>query len=300
VGILSGMTERAAELPLPAALVEAAGEGGRTSWLETLPATVDRLARQWRLDVAAPFQPGGQTAWVAPVRGRAGTDLVLKVVWAHPEALHEAAGLREWAGNGAVRVHAAETSATTFTLLLERCRPGTPLAARPEPEQDEVVAGLLRRLWRLPVPAAGFRPLQEMCDQWAAQFGTRLLADPGRLDAGLAREGIALFRALPAGAGRAALLATDLHAGNVLAAVREPWLVIDPKPYVGDPTYDALQHMLNCAERLHADPEGLVRRMADLLELDTQRLGRWLFARCVQGSLEWPPLADVARRLHID
>ncbi len=54
------------------------------------------------------------------------------------------------------------------------------------------------------------------------------------------------------------LLATDLHAGNVLRAEREPWLVIDPKPFVGDPTYDALQHMLNCDDRLRADPVGLV------------------------------------------
>jgi streptomycin 6-kinase len=30
------------------------------------------------------------------------------------------------------------------------------------------------------------------------------------------------------------LLATDLHAGNVLRAQRQPWLVIDPKPFVGD------------------------------------------------------------------
>jgi len=38
------------------------------------------------------------------------------------------------------------------------------------------------------------------------------------------------------------LLATDLHAGNVLPAAREPWLVIDPKPFTGDPAYDATQH----------------------------------------------------------
>jgi streptomycin 6-kinase len=31
-------------------------------------------------------------------------------------------------------------------------------------------------------------------------------------------------------------------------------VVIDPKPYVGDRTYDALQHMLNCTERLTRDP----------------------------------------------
>ncbi len=67
------------------------------------------------------------------------------------------------------------------------------------------------------------------------------------------------------------LLCTDLHAGNILAAERERWLVIDPKPYVGDPTYDALQHILNCPDRLDADPSGFARRMAELLDLDPIR-----------------------------
>jgi streptomycin 6-kinase len=111
---------------------------------------------------------------------------------------------------------------------------------------------------------------------------------------------MALFRGLPADADRAVLLVTDLHAGNVLAAEREPWLVIDPKPYVGDPAYDATQHLLNWAERLHADPAGLANRMADLLAVDPVRLRRWLFARCVQESPGDPPLADVARRLPLD
>ncbi len=93
------------------------------------------------------------------------------------------------------------------------------------------------------------------------------------------------------------LLCTDLHADNVLAAEREPWLVIDPKPYVGDRTYDAIQHMLNCDARLHVDPHALVRRMADLLGLDPERLRLWLFARCVQESREWPTLAGVAEQM---
>ena len=43
---------------------------------------------------------------------------------------------------------------------------------------------------------------------------------------------------------------TDLHAGNVVRAEREPWLVIDPKPFVGDPAYDATQHLLNCRDEI--------------------------------------------------
>ena len=72
--------------------------------------------------------------------------------------------------------------------------------------------------------------------------------------------------------------------------------MIDPKPYLGDPTYDPLQHMLNC-DRLTADPVRLAHRMADLLDLDHDRLLAWLFARCVLESLDQPHLSDIATRL---
>jgi streptomycin 6-kinase len=74
-------------------------------------------------------------------------------------------------------------------------------------------------------------------------------------------------------------------------------LAIDPKPYVGDPTYDLLQHMLNCPDRLRADPDGLVWRMAGLSGLDPGRTRQWLFARCVIESDSWPGLGEVARKI---
>jgi streptomycin 6-kinase len=136
-----------------------------------------------------------------------------------------------------------------------------------------------------------------MCDAWAAEFQQRLADTPGQLDLGLARTGTELLRTLPATADRQVLLCTDLHAGNILAANREPWLVIDPKPYLGDPTYDAVQHLLNCHQRLITDPAGLARRMADLAGIDPDRLIGWLLARCVQESLDQPALREVAARL---
>lgn len=277
--------------------VELEDDEAHRSWVATLPETVKHLEQQWSLSVGEPFQPGGQTAWVAPARSDAHGDVVLKVGWSHTEAAHEAEGLRFWDGQGAVLVHATEALDDTIALLLERCSPGLTLASRPESEQDQVIASLLPRLWLEPAPGHPFRPLQQMCDTWADEFEHKTAAGPSGLDPGLAREGIALFRALPATAERNVLLCTDLHAENVLAAQREPWLVIDPKPYVGDPAYDALQHLLNCDERLHADPGGLARRMAGLLGLDAERLLLWLFARCVQESPDWPALADVARRI---
>jgi streptomycin 6-kinase len=107
---------------------------------------------------------------VAPTRDTGGRDLVLKVAWRHVEAAHEADGLRAWAGHGAVRLYDSDVLNSTSVLLLERCRPGTTLAALPEPQQDEVVAALLRRLWSAPTGGYGFRPLQVMCDTWATEF----------------------------------------------------------------------------------------------------------------------------------
>jgi len=206
-------------------------------------------------------------------------------------AEHEADGLRVWGGDGSVLLYeTAEVDERSAAMLLERCRPGSTLEVLAEPEQDVVIAGLLRRLWRDPGPDHPFGSLQSMCEQWANQFEMKDHA----MDPALAREGLSLFRELPGSAEREVLLWTDPHVGNVLSAERELWLMIDPKPYVGDPTYDALQHLLN-SERLMADPLGLVGRMAGLLELDAERLRLWLFARCVIESPDWPNLGQVAR-----
>lgn len=284
-----------ARFVIPENLAEAAGRHGHRDWLSTLPAIVHELAELWALEVGEPFQPGGDTAWVAPVRSASGELLVLKVAWRHPEAEHEDDGLRSWAGKGAVQLHASRHFDEAIALLLERCLPGTALRSHPEPEQDAVIAGLLKRLWIEPANGHLFVPLRVMCEQWADRFEGKVASGTVDLDPGLARDGIALLRELPTTAGSEVLLCTDLHAGNVLAAEREPWLAIDPKPYLGDPTYDPLQHMMNCEERLISDPRGLTARMARLLDLDPDRLLRWLFARSVEMSPTWPFLAEVAR-----
>lgn len=287
---------------LPTSLTESSARfepPGRRTWIETLPDIVAGAMDAWALQqVAPPYEPGGQCSWVAAVRDPAGRELVLKVGWRHLEAMHEAEALRTWSGNGAVVLHAAKVYDDTSALLLERCVPGVLLKdAVPEPEQDEVVGGLLRRLWVEPPDGHPFRPLQVMCSEWAEAFAAKLAAVPDAVDPGLARSATDLFRNLPSTADRCVILCTDLHAENILAAQREPWLAIDPKPYVGDPTYDALQHLLNCQERLVRDPQGLVERVADLLELGRERLALWLFARAVLDSLEMPWLIDVARRI---
>jgi streptomycin 6-kinase len=271
----------------------------RHAWLARLPALIADIAAGWELELGEAFEPGGYCAWVAPARTAAGDDVVLKVAWDHWEADHEAEGLRAWDGQGAIRCLRSGVREDAAVLLLERCRPGRQLGATlPEPEQDVIIAGVLHRLWEAqPHPGAPFRPLTFMCERWAASFERRFAADARGLDPGMARAGLAALREPPAAGGREVLLCTDLHAGNVLAAQREPWLAIDPKPFVGDPAYDTVQHMLNCDARLASDPAALARRMAGLLDLEPDRVMHWLFARCAQEALDDSSMREPARRL---
>lgn len=251
----------------------------RDQWQEAVPGIVAAAAERWDLQVGEPYSPGGQCSWVAPCT-RGTDELVLKVGWPHPESRDEARGLREWAGDGTVLLHESAGD----VLLLERL--GGSLEDAPQDEQDVVVAGLLRRLWREPV--GEFRPLSEMCDQWAAG------ADPP-LDPGIARAGLELWHELGR-TGPQVLLATDLHSGNVLRGEREPWLVIDPKPYVGDPHYDVLQCFF-FRDWLVEDPEPPVRRMAELCDLDPERVRLWAFARAVVECDGQPALQRLAMLL---
>jgi streptomycin 6-kinase len=247
----------------------------RAAWLDRLPGALEDLERRWSLTAGAPFDGEDVScAWVAPVERADGTSAVLKLGMPHMEAEHELEGLRFWDGDPTVRLLEADDE--LGAMLLERCEPGTSLRVLPEPAQDVVIAGLLRRLWRPPSPPHPFRPLSAMTEYWTRETMARAERWP---DPGLVREGLRLFEELPRTAPTEVLLATDLHAGNVLRAEREPWLVIDPKPFVGDPAYDATQHLFNCDARLRADPERTIQRMADLLGVDRERVRLWTFAR---------------------
>lgn len=220
---------------------------------------------------------------------------MLKLGMPHMEGRDEIAGLRFW--NGDPTVHLLEADDELGAMLMERCEPGTVLRMLPEPEQDVIIASLLRRLWRMPAAPYPFRQLSFMLAQWRDET----LADKNEWpDDGLVREGLRLFSELPRTARVEALLATDLHAGNVLRAQREPWLVIDPKPFIGDVAYDATQHLLNCDARLRSNPDGTIQRLADLLELDYERVRLWTFARAAaEPRDDWKQswLTEIARTI---
>jgi streptomycin 6-kinase len=270
----------------------------RAAWLARLPALVEECTARWSLQVGPPFCHDRVTcAWVAPATRAEGSAAILKLGMPHMEGEQEIAGLRYWDGDPTVALLASDDECGA--MLLERCVPGSALNEIPEPEQDLVIGNLARRLRRRKQPdaLAPFRLLSAMLDSWSAETLAQRRFWP---DEGLVNEGLRLLQTLSAPAEGDSLLATDLHAGNVLSAEREPWLVIDPKPFLGDPAYDIVQHQINCEQRLHHDAIGLVHRMAELAEVDAERLRLWTFARAAaEPRDDWhnPLWFDVARSL---
>lgn len=284
------------EFPIPANLAKTCSERPEWgAWLDRVPATLRELRARWSLTFGEPFQTG-MCSWVAPALSAGHGAVVLKLGLPHMEAEQEIAALRFWNGDPTVRLIDADDALNA--MLLERCVPGTLLRARPEPEQDVVIARLLNRMWRRPVAPHPFRPLSVMARHWIDSS----LADVARWpDEALTREGLCVMEEMARARPDDVLLATDLHAGNVLAAEREPWLAIDPKPFIGDPAYDATQHLFNCKDRFNADPIASIARFSDLLGVDRERVRLWTFARLAaeprDWSLEWAKSLAAARLL---
>jgi streptomycin 6-kinase len=244
------------------------------AWLDSLPQSVEESAARWRLELDDPFSDSF-TSLAIPGREADGTDVVLKVQYIDRETEHEAMALREWSGDGAILL--LDEFPERHALLLERCIPGTPVP--PEIGLD-VLIGLLPRLWK-PATAPPFRSLAEEASHWAATLQANRHANSSLVDAAL--DAIA---ALAASQGEQVLIHQDLHGSNVLAAQREPWLVIDPKPLAGEREF-GLAPIIRSQE-LGSGRVATLRRLDRLtseLGLDRERARLWCVAQTVTWSL---------------
>jgi streptomycin 6-kinase len=253
-------------------------------WLDALPRLVREVLDDWSLEVDG--QPAtGVCAAVVPVRDQNGARAAVKFAWPHPEQRLEHLALQTWRGDGAVRLLRADPSRNV--MLLERAEP-VDLTTVPVMQACQIVAGLYARLH---VPATPqFDLLSENCARWSRELLDLPKAAPVprryvEQAAALARD----FAADPATDG--SLVHTDLHYDNVLAAEREPWLVIDPKPLSGDPCFEIAPLLWNRWDEIVAsgDIRAAVRErfhaMVDLTGFDEDRVRDWVVVREIVNVL---------------
>jgi streptomycin 6-kinase len=257
-------------------------------WLRDLPALAAGCAREWGLRLEEPIDT--PHSLVVPAG-----DVVLKLnAPSHYEADHEGEALARWGGRGAVRLVARDDARRA--LLIERCRPGTPLWDA-EADDHAVVTALLPRLWDDPDEPHPFRLLAEEADRWLEEVPARYELGGRPFERELLDFARDVFRSVDRTA--RSLANQDLHGGNVLRAEREPWLVIDPKPLAGERELSGVGLLRNAA----ADGgTRAVRGWLDVLEalgLERARLHGWGVAHALAWGWDdsgWSPRAVEAAR----
>ncbi|TME68175.1 MAG: aminoglycoside phosphotransferase [Chloroflexi bacterium] len=282
---------------LPSGLAWLEGSERGRAWLREVPRLVEQCAQQWNLRLERPY-PYAFTSLAVPAQLPDGSGAVLKVQFPDRENEHEAAALRLWDGAGAIKLLAEDPA--RHALLLERCVPGTPLADAGEGVALQVLVRLLPRLW-IPTGAPPFNSLHEESSRWASNLRSRWERAGRPFEASLVDAALDALAALPSTQGEQVLLHQDLHGANVLSAQREPWLVIDPKPLVGEREF-GLAPIIRSGGFGH-DRRSVLRRLDYLtsaLGLDRERARLW----CVAQSVAWsvgegaaPAHAEIARWL---
>lgn len=265
-------------------LLATEGQAAR-EWLRRLPGIVRDVGRRWSLRVGPPFL-GGAVAFVAPAVTAAGERVVLKVSILTDETRNEADALELWNGDGSVRL--LEADRELGALLLERAEPGSSLEEHPDrAEAVRIACGLLRRLRRQPPAGHPFEPVTDLARRWSEELPRRYLALGGPFDETLVGEASDSLRELAGWSGDELVVNRDFHLGNFLAARREPWLAIDPKPLVGEAAFDS-GYLLTTLLGEHPDRAETARLISVLardLELDPDRIRAWAFARAVENVL---------------
>lgn len=271
----------------PQRLVRALGESAPDGddWLERLPETVREAVALRELTVERVQVPGGRSSLVVLVRHADGTPAVLKLapLRFRPEA--ERAALTRWDGLGAVQL--VEGPVSEGVLLLERLHPDVSVRSLPEAKALLEAAGTLRRLWVEPPAGHVFETVAERTGRQAEVMRARADAAVAPLvDAALAaRE--ELLAAPP----EHRLLHGTFRQSKVLAGERMPWLAVGPDPVVGECAFDLARLVRDRVEDLIASPSGAattrrrVKRLAESLEVDQERLRGWTLFRAVESGV---------------
>ncbi|MBK3629287.1 kinase [Streptomyces sp. MBT49] len=273
----------------PQRLVRALGETAPDGdgWLEKLPEAARQAVALSESTVDRVQVPGGRSSLVVLVRRADGTPAVLKLAPSRfrPEA--ERAALAHWGGLGAVQL--LEGPRTEGALLLERLHPDVSVRSLAEAKALLEAAGTLRRLWVEPPAGHSFESVADRTERQAAAMRAGAGARPevaGLVDAALAARA-QLLTAPP----EHRLLHGTFRQSKVLAGERMPWLAVGPDPVVGECAFDLARLVRDRVEDLIASPSGAatvrrrVKRLAESLELDQERLGAWTLFRAVESGV---------------
>jgi streptomycin 6-kinase len=232
--------------------------------------------------------PGGRSSLVVLVRRADGSPAVLKLAPPRARPLSERVALAHWGGRGAVQV-LDEADPTEGVLLLERLHPDVSVRSLPEAKALLEAAGTLRRLWVEPPAGHRFETVAERTGRQAEAMRSGAAADPEV--APLVEAALAIREELLVRPPEGVLLHGTFRQSKVLAGDRTPWLAVGPDPVVGESAFDLARLVRDRVEDLIAQPSGAattrrrIKRLAESLEVDQERLRGWTLFRAVESGV---------------
>lgn len=264
-------------------ILDLRGEKGG-EWLVHLPNLINEIAENHSLAVEK-FYPNLSYHFVAPCVYADGTKAVLKIGFNEPDSIvfREAKMLEILNGNGAVKLHGFDKK--RCALLLERLTPGKDLTALCR-ENDElattIAIDVLRKISRVLVKTSEFPDLPK----WTASFrqGKNTAFSQSHF-----QKAQRIFDEL-IGSSETRLLHGDFHHENILSAIREPFLAIDPKGIIGDIGFEIAVFLNNPRRFVLSNPnrrEILAKRIwqfADAFEIAPHELRKWAYAEAVLSA----------------
>ncbi|SOD82822.1 aminoglycoside phosphotransferase family protein [Streptomyces sp. Ag109_G2-15] len=276
----------------PQRLVRALGETAPAGddWLARLPGTAERAVARRELTVERVQVPGGRSSLVVLVRRADDSPAVLKLAPARARPESERAALAHWAGLGAVQLLETDAEdAAEGVLLLERLHPDVSVRSLPEAKALLEAAGTLRRLWVEPPGGHAFETVAERTGRQAEAM--RATASAFAEVAELVDAALAARAELSAAPPEDRLLHGTFRQSKVLAGERMPWLAVGPDPVVGECAFDLARLVRDRVEDLIASPSGAattrrrVKRLAESLDVDQERLRGWTLFRAVESGV---------------
>jgi streptomycin 6-kinase len=252
------------------------------AWLERVPDLVAECVDGWGLRLGKPYEPG---AAGHAVRAELpdGSRAVLKLIYPDRESEHEADALALWDGHGAVQL--LDRDEERSAMLIERCEPGTTLAAAGADVALEVLIELLPRLWV--ETGEPFHTLEDEAAWWVSYLPDQWERSDQAVDRRLVDAAVDALSSLSESQGQQVLLHQDLHGDNVLAATREPWLAIDPKPLIGEREF-SVAPIVRSFELGHSKRDALYRldRLTSELGLDRDRACGWTIGQTMAWAFD--------------
>ncbi|MEV2216659.1 aminoglycoside phosphotransferase family protein [Streptomyces sp. NPDC050997] len=272
----------------PPRLVRALGETAPDGdgWLEKLPEAARQAVALRESTVERVQVPGGRSSLVVLVRRPDGTPAALKLAPPRARPESERAALVRWAGLGAVQL--LDPFVAEGVLLLERLHPDVSVRSLPEAKALLEAAGTLRRLWVEPGDHA-FETVAGRTGRQAGAMRASAVADAEL--APLVDAALAARADLLAAPPERRLLHGTFRQSKVLAGERMPWLAVGPDPVVGECAFDLARLVRDRVEDLIASPSGAattrrrVKRLAESLDVDQERLRGWTLFRAVESGV---------------